>query len=128
MSENSHSGGGDSRPPFDICERTFQLGLSIIGVCQQLNQTPGVNWALSNQLVRSGTSVGANVEEGQAAQSKADFVSKYSIARKELRETHYFLRLLRGAQLLDAKRAESLLRECDELKRILTTIIKNAQP
>jgi four helix bundle protein len=127
MSESADYGREGSQPPFDICERTFQLGLKIIAVCQQLNQTPGVNWALSNQLVRSGTSVGANIEEGQAAQSKADFVSKYSIARKELRETHFFLRLLCGARLLSPERAEPLLRECDELKRILTTIIKNAQ-
>jgi four helix bundle protein len=119
--------GPESQPPFDICERTFQLGLSIIAVCQNLNQTPGVNWALSNQLVRSGTSIGANIEEGQAAQSKADFIAKYSIARKELRETHFFLRLLRAANILNAEHAERLLGECDELKRILTTIIKNAQ-
>jgi four helix bundle protein len=82
---------------------------------------------MSNQLVRSGTSIGANIEEGQAAQSKADFISKYSIARKELRETNFFLRLLRAANIVNAERAEPLLRECDELNRILTTIIKNAQ-
>jgi four helix bundle protein len=114
-------------PPFDICERTFQFALRIVGVCQVLDKQHGVSWTLSKQLLRSGTSIGANVEEGQAGQSRADFVSKYSIARKELRETRYWLRLLRGSDLLEANTAAPLLAECDELLKILTSIIRKTQ-
>jgi len=96
----------------DLCERTFQFALIIVNLCQVLSKKPGVEQILAKQLLRSGTSVGANIEEGQAAQSKPDFVSKYSIARKEARETKYWLRLL----------AES-----NELIAILTTIIKKVQ-
>ena len=77
----------------------------------------------ANQLLRSGTSIGANVEEGQASQSAADFVSKYSIACKEARETHYWLRLLSATDLLDAARIKPHLDECNELIAILTSII-----
>jgi four helix bundle protein len=61
----------------------------------KLDQMPGVSRTLANQLMKSGTSIGANVEEGQASQSRADFIAKYAIACKEARETHYWLRLLR---------------------------------
>jgi four helix bundle protein len=64
----------------DLCERTFQFALRIVILCQELAKNPGVARTIGNQLLRSGTSVGANVEEGQASQSEADFTSKYSIA------------------------------------------------
>lgn len=85
--------------------------------------SPGVPRTRANQLLRSGTSIGANVEEGQASQSAADFVSKYSIACKEARETHYWLRLLSATDLLDAARIKPHLDECNELIAILTSII-----
>jgi len=72
----------------DIEERTFAFALSI-SLCQQLERKPGAGRLLARQLLRSGTSVGANVEEAQAGQSRADFISKYSIALKEIREAHY---------------------------------------
>jgi four helix bundle protein len=75
------------------------------------------------QLLKAGTSVGANVEEGQAGQSKADFISKYSISRKEAREARYWLRLLVGGGLATPAEAEPLILEADELVKILTTII-----
>ena len=82
---------------------------------------------MGNQLLRSGTSVGANIEEGQAAQSKADFVSKYSITRKEARETNYWLRLLAESGTVSHEQTKELLAECNELVAILTTIIKKVQ-
>ena len=82
---------------------------------------------MANQLLRSGTSVGANVEEGQAAQSEADFVSKYSIARKEARETHYWLRLLAESKIVSPGTLSDLMGECNELIAILTTIVKKVQ-
>jgi four helix bundle protein len=68
--------------------------------------------------------VGANIEEGQASQSEADFISKYSIACKECRETNYWIRLLIETQMLPAERLENLEKESYELTAILTTIIK----
>ena len=73
-------------------------------LCQTLDQTPGVSRTLANQLLRSGTSIGANVEEGQGGQSRADFISKYSIACKEARETHYWLKLLAACEIVQNNR------------------------
>ncbi|MEX2490527.1 MAG: four helix bundle protein [Nitrospirales bacterium] len=77
--------------------------------------------------VRSGTSIGANVEEGQAGQSRADFVSKLSIACKEARETHYWLRLLSASEIVPEPRLAELLDEADQLIAILTTVIKETR-
>ena len=99
--------------PFDICERTFQFSLRIVKLCQVLDQKRGVAWTLSKQLLRSGTSIGANIEEGQAGQSRADFVSKYSIARKEARETRYWPRLLIASGMFEESRVAPLIQETD---------------
>ena len=108
----------------DIPERTFQFARRVVALCQVLDERPGVSRILANQLLRSGTSIGANVEEGQASQSKADFISKYSIACKEARETHYWLRLLAASEIIPEERLRPLERECNELIAILTSIIK----
>jgi four helix bundle protein len=79
---------------------------------------------LANQLVRSGTSIGANVEEGQSSQSEADFIAKYSIACKEAQETHYWLKLLAASEIVMEEQVSGLKSECDQLISILTTIIK----
>ena len=79
---------------------------------------------LSKQLLRSGTSIGANVEEAVGGQSEKDFASKLAIAYKEARETHYWIRLLRDTEYLTPKQADSLLGDTDELLRILGTILK----
>jgi four helix bundle protein len=111
----------------DICERTFQFSVRVVRLCRELKREPGVGWMFSKQLFRSGTSIGANVEEGQAAQSRADFASKYSIARKEARETRYWLRLLVATSTVPEDRLNDILRECDELIAILTSIIKKTE-
>jgi len=84
-------------------------------------------FVLSKQVLRSGTSVGANVEESIHAQSKIDFVHKLSIAQKEAIETNYWLRLLKESGYLEEKLAESLLGDCDELQRMLAASIKTAK-
>jgi four helix bundle protein len=71
--------------------------------------------------------VGANVEEAQGGQSRADFISKYAIARKEARETHYWLRLVAATDLANESETAPLIQECNELIAILTAIIKKAQ-
>lgn len=80
-----------------------------------------------SQILRAGTSVPSNVEEAQAAQSKADFISKMSIALKEARETHLRLRLLATAKLVGDELTRPLIAEADELKRILGKIIVSAR-
>jgi four helix bundle protein len=108
----------------DIPARTFEFSKRIIRLCQVMDKNPGVGRTLAKQLIRSGTSIGANVEEGQGSQSEADFVSKYSIACKEARETHYWLRLIAETDLVVPDRLQPLLQECHELIAILTSIIK----
>lgn len=111
----------------DLPERTFEFAKRIVKLSQLLDGTPGVSRTMANQLLRSGTSIGANVEEGQGSQSTADFVSKYSIACKEARETHYWLRLLVATDIIPASRLEVLIDEANQLVAILTTIIKKTK-
>lgn len=80
---------------------------------------------MASQLIRSATSIGANVEEAQAAQSKRDFVSKMSIAAKEARETRYWLRLLHETAITE-KEVGHLLKEVEEIINILTKIVKTS--
>lgn len=108
----------------DIPERCFEFAKRVILLCRFLDAEPGLSRILANQLLRSGTSIGANVEEGQASQSEADFISKYSIACKEARETHYWLRLLTATEIVPKERIAGLEQESNELIAILTTIIK----
>jgi four helix bundle protein len=114
-------------PPKDIRERTFEFALRIIKLCNELNRKPGVCRDISRQLLRAGTSVGANTEEAQAAQSKPDFISKNSIALKEARETHYWLRLLIAAKVMPEKRLAELRDEAEEIKLILGSIVVSAK-
>lgn len=107
----------------DICERTFQFAVSVVRFCRQLDERPGVARTLSRQLLRSGTSIGANVEEAQAGQSRNDFISKYSIALKEARETTYWLRLLIASEVSANTTAIELQREAADLARILGAIV-----
>ena len=111
----------------DLCERTFEFSVRVVRLCQRLDEKPGVTRTLANQLLRSGTSIGANVEEAQGGQSRADFVSKISIARKEARETHYWLRLLVATEIVPGAGLDDLIQESDELIAILTTIIKKTR-
>ena len=111
----------------DLPERTFGFAKRVVILCRYLDSKLGVSRTLTNQLLRSGTSIGANVEEGQASQSKADFINKYSIACKEARETNYWLRLLASCELIKADRIEPLIQESNELIAILTSIIKKVR-
>ena len=111
----------------NIPERSFLFAVRIVRLCQFLEQKDRVSKTLAIQLLRSGTSIGANIEEAQAGHSKADFTAKMSIARKEARETHYWLRLLVSAELIPVAKVNELLQEADELIRILTSIVKSAQ-
>jgi four helix bundle protein len=108
----------------DLPDRAFHFSVRIVKLCRTLDKKPGVSRTLANQLLRSGTSIGANIEEAQASQSKADFIAKYSISCKEARETHYWLRLLVASDLIPKNRLIELLDESNQLIAILTSIIK----
>lgn len=113
--------------PRDIKERTFSFALETIKFAQSIDFRNEALRTLGRQLLRSGTSIGANVEEAQAGQSRADFISKYAIALKESRETIYWLRLLKEAGLSPQGDWELLLQEADEIARIIGAIIVNAK-
>lgn len=108
----------------ELCDRTREFALRVIRVYRHINRSDEGR-ILGRQLLRAGTSIGANVEEAQAAQSPRDFISKMSIALKEARETRYWLLLLRDAQIIPAAQLTDILDETDQLNRILFTIIKN---
>jgi four helix bundle protein len=111
------------QPWRNLEERLFAFALRIIRLSQKLQEKPGVGRTLSYQLLKAGTSVGANYEEGQAGQSRADFISKNSIALKEARETHYWLRLLSSAEVVAPELLADLIDEADQVMRILGKIV-----
>ena len=104
-----------------ILELTFDFSLSIISLYKQLVEKK--EFTLSKQLLKSGTSIGANVEEAIAAQSKRDFISKMSIAAKEARETRYWLRLLEKSNLVVLDFSSYLI-SIEHIINILTKIVK----
>ena len=110
-----------------IAERSFQFAVRIVRLCQYLEKQGRVSRTLADQLLRSGTSIGANVEEAQGGQSKADFTAKMSISRKEARETLYWLKLLRETELISNSQISEIIQESDEIVKILTRIVKTAQ-
>jgi len=107
-----------------IEERSFQFSLDIIKVVKDLKDNN--EYIFANQLLRSSTSIGANVAEAGAGQSKKDFVAKMAIASKEARETRYWLRLINEAQLSNLELSE-YLNEIDQIIKILTKIVKTSQ-
>ena len=110
----------------DIKERTFNLGLRIINLSQHLPTSKAGN-VLGKQILRSGTSVGANIEEAAASYSRGEFIFKTNIALKEARETHYWLRLIQGSNLLKPNLLEDLLGETEEIKKILGAIVSKSR-
>ena len=107
-----------------ILQKTYELALAVIPLCREL-QMKQHEYVLSRQLMKAGTSVGSNVEEAQGGQSRADFLSKMSIAAKEARETSYWLRLIRDSKLLTEKTVAPILDLTVEVRRILTAIVKS---
>ncbi len=109
-----------------IVDKSFQFAIRIVNLYKHLSAEKK-ELILSKQLLRSGTSIGANVAEGQRAQSKADFYAKMSVALKEANETEYWLRLLYKTEYLTKKEFESIYSDIDEIIAILTSICKASQ-
>lgn len=114
--------------PRDIEERALDFALRAIRLFRHLQrQRDGAAWILGKQFLRSATSIGANITEGRAGESRADFVHKYSIAQKEAKESLYWLKLLLKSESVPAGRLQPLIGEADELVAIITSIIVNAK-
>ena len=109
-----------------ILDKTFQFGLRVVKLHLYLIKKK-VERSLVIQLLKSGTSIGANVEEAMGGSSRKDFIQKLRIAYREARETLYWLKLLKHSDLLESKLADSIILDCDEIIRILTSIIKSSQ-
>jgi four helix bundle protein len=107
-----------------IQDRTFQFALDTIKLYVQMTEKK--EYVLSKQLLRSGTTIGANVEEAIAGQSKRDFLSKMNISLKETRETNYWLRLLKESKLVDLD-FEPNLKESKEIMNIISSIVKTTK-
>ncbi len=107
-------------------EKSYRFALRIVNLVKFI-VSEKKEYVLSKQLLRSGTSIGANVEEAGQGQSKADFVHKLSIAQKEAFETNYWLRLLRDSEYLSRPQADSLIEDCNEIQRMLTSSIRTAK-
>lgn len=116
------------KKPYDIRERAFEYALEAVKLYQTLqHKKDGAAWVIGKQFLRSATSIGANIEEAQSGESKADFVHKYGIAQKEARESLYWLRLLSAASLETSQKIDLMREETNELIAIITTIILKAK-
>jgi four helix bundle protein len=120
----------DKKEFIDIRERAFTFAVRIVKLCQFLEKQTGISRNLIRQLLDAGTSVGANLEEGQAGQSKPDFISKNAIALKEARETNYWLRLILATNEFAEKikiGIEDLRDESLEIANVVGAIIVSAK-
>ncbi len=111
-----------------ILDRSFDFAIRVVKLYKHLCDDKK-EYVLSKQLLRSGTSVGANINEAQAGQSKADFIAKMAISSKEARESKYWINLLIKTDYLnkDDKHVQTLVNEIDEIVRMLTSIVKTGQ-
>ena len=109
-----------------IKDKSFRFAVRIVKLCKYL-QTNQKEYLLTKQLLRSGTSIGANVSESQQAQSRPDFISKLNIALKEAAETEYWLKLLHETEYLSNEQFASIMSDCDEVKSLLVSIVKSTK-
>lgn len=112
----------------NIVERSFQFAVRNVALYTFLQKhSDSAGKTLATKLLRCTTSIGANVDDAQIAESKTDFIYKMKSAREEAHESLYWLRLLRTAGILDSQKSNSIFQEADEILRVLSKIIINAQ-
>ena len=116
----------ETRNGIDIQDRTFKFGVRIIKFVDKLPRTLSAA-ELGKQLLRSGTSIAANMEEANGAESRSDFIHKVSIAYKEARESRLWLGMIKAAILPNVAEVQELYTECDEIVRILFAILRKAR-
>ena len=110
-----------------VVQKSFSFSVRIVNCYKYLIKNDKYLRSLYNQLLDAGTSIGANIAESQAAASKIDFRNKLRISLKEAYETEFWLRLFFETEILDKKEFDSLLENCLELIKLLTSIIKNVK-
>jgi four helix bundle protein len=115
------------KQPAEIRDRTFQFACAIVRFCGSMSAVPGAPRHVGHQLLRAGTSIGANLEEAKAAYSRREFISKSSIALKEARETLYWLRVIDTCALVPREQLEPILDEANQLVAILTVTVRTAR-
>lgn len=106
-----------------VLKKTYHFALRIIELYKHLCNEEK-EFVIARQVLKSGTSIGANAEEAIGAESRKDFKSKLSISYKEARETHYWLRLLRDSGIIDKILSKTLIDDCDEILKIIGSILK----
>lgn len=117
----------DTQKPEEIRQRCFTFAVDVINMCRNLSKDE-TNKILIRQVIRSSTSIAANLEEARGSKTRAEFINCTNISKKEARETYYWLRLIREINNIQIKNdTESLLRESDEIVRILTASVKKLQ-
>ena len=109
-----------------LIDKSVDFASRIIKLCKYLDEEQKER-IISKQIIRSGTSIGANINEAQYGQSKADFISKLHISLKETAETEYWLRLLFKAEYLDETKYNSIMKDCLEIKKLLISSINTAK-
>jgi four helix bundle protein len=109
-----------------IQDKTYSFALKVVKLTRQI-AAEKKEFILTNQLLRCGTSIGANVEEAIGGQSRKDFSSKMNIAYKEARESHYWIRLMSDSEILSKEKGEELLDDLDEILRISGSILRKVK-
>lgn len=109
-----------------VYNKAFDFAIRIVKLYKYLCKEKG-EYTLSKQVLRSGTSIGANTKEAMQASSKRDFLMKMNIALKEASETDYWLNLLKATDYLDSKLSESIINDCKELNKMLISIVKTTK-
>ena len=110
----------------NVESKSFKFAKNIIDLVLSISKNE-IKFVLGKQLMRSGTSIGANIEEAKGGISKPDFIHSMNIAKKEARETLYWLRLLGEFDFISNNKLKYLINDCDELIKILTSIVKTSQ-
>jgi four helix bundle protein len=109
-----------------LVTKSFDLALLVVSLCQKLRSEK--DFVISHQLLKSGTSVGANISEAQGCQSKKDFRAKMSIAYKEAKETEYWLKILRHSEVYQAIDIEDVYKLLTEILRMLNATMRTTKP
>ncbi|HEY8559328.1 MAG TPA: four helix bundle protein [Pyrinomonadaceae bacterium] len=109
-----------------LLEKPYQFALRVVGLCRYLNDEKR-EYVLSKQILVAGTSIGSQIEEAQQGENRPDFLHQLSIANKHAFKTNYRRRLLRDSEYLNEKQFSSLLADCEELQKILTSTVKTTK-
>ena len=107
-------------------EKSYKFALRIIKLFKYLRENK-IDYVLCKQILRSGTSIGANIKESSQAESTSDFIHKLSVALKETSETEYWISLLYDTELIDKRSYNSIINDCKEILKLLTSIIKTSR-